>query len=159
MHLLYASCFIEQVFTSSCAYTEAVYSSLHCWMQKYTYNPRMKWPNKNHSVMAHTAVYPFYILTGAIFTESNLQRFEVMALHRPDFIRTKTVVDGTVLEQVSNFEYLGCNVSFSTNNDVVVHKFNLMCGTTTRKTIKKHVWSFPRWWPSAHFSMNLKIGL
>ena len=39
-----------------------------------------------------------------------------------------------VLEQVSNFEYLGYSVSYNARNDVVnkLHKFNLMCGTITR---------------------------
>ena len=46
----------------------------------------------------------------------------------------KVVIDGTVLEQVSSFEYLGYSVSYNASNDVVnkLHKFNLMCGTIRR---------------------------
>ena len=42
-----------------------------------------------------------------------------------------------VLEQVSNFEYLGYSVSYNASNDIVnkLHKFNLMCGTI-RRTLK-----------------------
>ena len=42
-------------------------------------------------------------------------------------------IDGTVLEQVRNFEYLGYSVSYNTSKDVVnkLHKFNLMRGTIT----------------------------
>ena len=49
----------------------------------------------------------------------------------------KIVVGDTVLVQVSNFQYLGYNVSYITNNDVVkkLHKFNNICGTI-KKTLK-----------------------
>ena len=43
----------------------------------------------------------------------------MMDCHRGDIIRGKIVVDGTVPEQVSNFEYLGYNASYVTDNDVV----------------------------------------
>ena len=50
-----------------------------------------------------------------------------MAFHGVDHIRAQIVFDGTVLEQVSNFEYLGYNVPNITNT-TVVKKLN-MCGT------------------------------
>ena len=61
----------------------------------------------------------------------------VMTFRGTDPVRAKIVIDGTVLEQVSNFEYLGYSVSYNACNDVVnkLHKFNLMCGTI-RRTLK-----------------------
>ena len=54
----------------------------------------------------------------------------MIAFRGTDPVRAKIVIDGTVLEQVSNFEYLGYSVSYNASNDVVnkLHKFNLMCG-------------------------------
>ena len=40
----------------------------------------------------------------------------LMAFHG-DTIRANIVIDCTVLEQVSHFDYLGCNVTYVTNND------------------------------------------
>ena len=47
-----------------------------------------------------------------------------------DPIQAITVVDGTVLKQTSNFEYLGYNVSYIINTDMVnkLHNFNHMWG-------------------------------
>ena len=50
-------------------------------------------------------------------------------------MQAKIIVDDTVLEQAGNFEYLGCSISYITNNDVrtkKVHKFNYICGTIRR---------------------------
>ena len=43
-----------------------------------------------------------------------------MAFHGADNIRAKIVVDFTVMEQVRNFEYLGCSVSYFANSDVKI---------------------------------------
>ena len=54
-----------------------------------------------------------------------------------DSIRVKIVVDSTVLEQVSSFEYLSYNLSYITDNGVVskLNKFNHM-GVIIRRTLK-----------------------
>ena len=59
---------------------------------------------------------------------------KVMAFCGTDPVRAKIIIDGTDLEQVSNFEYPGYSVSYNASNDVVnkLHKFNLMCGTISR---------------------------
>lgn len=46
-------------------------------------------------------------------------------------VLAKIIVNSTVLEPISNFEYVGYNVSYNTNNDVVntLHKFNHVLGT------------------------------
>ena len=69
-------------------------------------------------------------LTTHIFT----YKICIMAFRESDPVREKIVIDGSVLEQISNFEYLGYSVSYNASNDVVnkLHKFNLMCGTIRR---------------------------
>ena len=61
----------------------------------------------------------------------------MMAFLGTDPIRAKSAVDGTALEQVSHFEYLGCSDSYIVNNDVMkkFHKFNHMYGSI-RRTLK-----------------------
>ena len=50
------------------------------------------------------------------------------SFHGADPIWAKIVIDGTVLEKVSNFEYAGYNMFYNTHNDVVnklyEYKFN-----------------------------------
>ena len=54
------------------------------------------------------------------------RKTKVMAFRGTDRVQVKVVIDGTVLEQVSSFQYLGCSVSYDACNDVV-NKFKLMC--------------------------------
>ena len=71
-------------------------------------------------------------LSNGICKDSGLQistiKTKVMAFCGTDPVQAKIVTDGTVLEQFSNLEYLGCSVSYNTSNDMVnkLHKFNLM---------------------------------
>ena len=53
---------------------------------------------------------------------------------RADAVRAKIVVDGIVLEQVRKFEYMSCNVSNISSNDMVtkLHNFNRICGIIRR---------------------------
>ena len=41
-----------------------------------------------------------------------------MAFHESDLIRPESIVIGIVLGQVNNYEFLGYNMSYVTNNDV-----------------------------------------
>ena len=54
-------------------------------------------------------------LLNRICTDSGLQistlKTKAMGFRGTNPVRTKIVIDGTVLEQVSNFEYLGYSVS------------------------------------------------
>ena len=76
-----------------------------------------------------------------ICKDSGLQistiKTKVIAFCGTDPVRAKSVIDGTILEQFSSFEYLGYSVSYNPSNDVVnnLRKFNLMCGTI-RLTLK-----------------------
>ena len=48
--------------------------------------------------------------------------------------RTKMVINGKTIEQVRDFNYLGCNVSYCERkvNNNKVNKFQRMCGSINR---------------------------
>lgn len=54
-----------------------------------------------------------------------------MAFRSKHPIRTKIVINNITIEQVSNFQYLGCNVRYLNDIDVQqkVSKFQAICGT------------------------------
>ena len=107
---------------------------------------------------------------GRTLIESNLQGFWItdllhiedqgIAFHGADSIRAK-VVDHTVLVQASKFEYLGCNVPYTGNHDVVkkLHKFNNMCRTIWRTLNATSKETRLRSRPSSRFAIGLRIGL
>lgn len=58
-----------------------------------------------------------------------------MAFCGKDHIRSKIVLNNTTLEQVSNFNYLGCDVTYNNNSADVeknVQKYQAICGTISR---------------------------
>ena len=57
-----------------------------------------------------------------------------MALRGKDQVWTKISLDNVTIEQVSHFNFLGCDVSNTYDNDVdnKLHKYQLMCGTIHR---------------------------
>jgi hypothetical protein len=59
---------------------------------------------------------------------------EVMTFKRKDPVRYKVVINGNILKQVSNFKYLGCNLSCNYDEDVQTKlaRFKIMCGTIRR---------------------------
>ena len=63
-----------------------------------------------------------------------------MGFRRTDIVRAKDVIAGTILGQVSKFEYLGCSLPYNTSNDVMnkLRRFNLICGTISSVQVKKH---------------------
>ena len=50
------------------------------------------------------------------------------------FVRTKIVINGKTIEQVRDFNYLGCNISYCERKEVnnKLNKFQRMCGTISR---------------------------
>ena len=52
-------------------------------------------------------------------------------------IRTKIVIEDQVLEQVSHFKYLGCDITYDEDKDIInkVNTFQRICGTI-RRTLK-----------------------
>lgn len=59
---------------------------------------------------------------------------KVMAFIGKQPIRSKIIINNAAIEQVSHFNYLGCEVSYNKDNDVIqkLYKFQYMCGTISR---------------------------
>jgi hypothetical protein len=57
-----------------------------------------------------------------------------MAFKGKDPVRSKIVTNGNIPKQVSNFNYLGCNLSYNYDGDVQTKqaRFQVMCGTIRR---------------------------
>jgi hypothetical protein len=53
--------------------------------------------------------------------------------------RSKIVIDNKIMEQVSHFNYLGCDVSYNYDADLQIklNKFQYMCGTIKRTLTNK----------------------
>ena len=51
-----------------------------------------------------------------------------------EHMRNKIVMNGKVIEQVRDFNYLGCNISYCERKEVnnEINKFQTMCGTISR---------------------------
>ena len=56
-----------------------------------------------------------------------------------DHLRTKIIINDETLEQVSQFTYLGCSISYQFSNDVEskLAKFLKLIGTTKRTVFRK----------------------
>jgi hypothetical protein len=54
-------------------------------------------------------------------------------------MRTEIVMNGKTIEQVSDFNYLGCNISYCERKEVdnKVNKFQILCGTI--RTLKRKI--------------------
>ncbi|KAJ4429720.1 hypothetical protein ANN_21924 [Periplaneta americana] len=59
---------------------------------------------------------------------------KVMAHSGKFTIRTKIIVDNKPIEQVSHFDYLGCNITYDVDRDIdnKISKFQWICGTINR---------------------------
>ena len=58
-----------------------------------------------------------------------------MDFQRTEYMRTKIVMNGKIIEQVRDFNYLGCNISYCERKEVnnKVNKYQRMCGTISRQ--------------------------
>ena len=65
------------------------------------------------------------------------QKTKVMAHYGKDAIRTKIILRDKPLEQISNFNYLGCDITYNKEKDYIkkINKFQSVCGTIS-KTFK-----------------------
>ena len=70
----------------------------------------------------------------------SLQKTKIMAFKGSVPIRSKIVLDDQVLEQISHFNYLGCDVTYLDNHEITnrVHKFQVICGCVN-KTLNKGI--------------------
>ena len=57
-----------------------------------------------------------------------------MILSTNEYIRTKIVTNGKIIEQARDFKYLGCNISYCERKEVntKVNKFQRICVTISR---------------------------
>ncbi|KAJ4431286.1 hypothetical protein ANN_19883 [Periplaneta americana] len=62
------------------------------------------------------------------------RKSKVMAFNGKDHMRCKININDNIIEQVNNFNYLGCNVSYCQKEDINIklNKFYRMCGTIKR---------------------------
>jgi len=65
-------------------------------------------------------------------------RTKIIAFKGKHLVRSKIEIDGSILEQVKQFNYLGCELSLDgeTDFDKKINRFQGMCGTI-RKHLKK----------------------
>ncbi|KAK9877518.1 hypothetical protein WA026_018626 [Henosepilachna vigintioctopunctata] len=57
-----------------------------------------------------------------------------MAFKGKEPIRTKIIIENKCIEQVSHFTYLGCDITYDYDDDMVkkLHNFQRICGTLSR---------------------------
>ena len=85
----------------------------------------------------------YYITLYNISKEYNLEiatkKTKVFGFVVPNHLRTKIITNDETLEQVSQFTYLGCSISYQFSNDVEfkLAKFLQLIGTIKRTIFKK----------------------
>ena len=62
-----------------------------------------------------------------------------MSFQGKEHIRTKIVMNGKIIEQVRDFNYLGCNMSYCERKEVnnKINKYQRMCGTISKTLERK----------------------
>ena len=65
---------------------------------------------------------------------------KIMAFQGRNPVRSKIIIEDSILEQVSHFQYLGCDITYKHDQDVdkKIQKFQAVCGTIKR-TFKNKV--------------------
>jgi hypothetical protein len=71
--------------------------------------------------------------------EISIYKSKVMALEGKYPVRSKIMIKNKIIEQVKNFNYLGCDISYNYDDDLQnkLHKFQYMCSTIKRTQIHK----------------------
>jgi hypothetical protein len=80
-----------------------------------------------------------YNTTLAYNLEISSNKSKVMAFEGKHPRRSKIVIDNKIIEQVSHFNYLGCDVSYNYDADLQIklNKFQYMSGTIKRTITNK----------------------
>ena len=67
----------------------------------------------------------------------SIAKTKTMAFWSKEPVWIKIVIDDIVIEQVSHFSYLGCDITFNYDHDIQkeLHKLQYICDTL-KKTIK-----------------------
>ena len=71
--------------------------------------------------------------------ETATKKTKVFGFHWKDHLRTKIIINDETLEQVSQFTFLGCSISYQFSNDVgfKLAKFLQLIGTIKKTIFKK----------------------
>ena len=80
------------------------------------------------------AVHKLYLISKHFNMKISAGKTKIMAFHGKWPIRSKIVVENKILEQVSNFKYLGCDITYDYDQDLQqkVSRFNMICGAINR---------------------------
>jgi len=67
------------------------------------------------------------------------KKTKVFSFVGTDYLRIKIIINDETLEQISQFTYLGCSISYQFSNDVEfkLAKFLQLIGTIKRNILKK----------------------
>jgi hypothetical protein len=71
--------------------------------------------------------------------ETSINKSKVMAFKGKYLVRSKIMINNNIIEQVKNFNYLGCDIQYNYDADLQnkLHKFQYMCGTIKQTLINK----------------------
>ena len=85
------------------------------------------------------AVYLLYNITKEYNLEIATKKTKVFGFIGTEHLRTKIIINDETLEQVRQFTYLGCSISYQFSNDVEfkLAKFLQLTGTIKRIIFKK----------------------
>ena len=85
------------------------------------------------------AVYLLYNISKEYNLEIATKKTKLFGFVGTDHLRTKIIINDETLEQVSQFTYLGCSISYQFSNDVEfkLAKFFQLIGTVKRTIFKK----------------------
>lgn len=80
------------------------------------------------------SIYRLKILCEDYNLKISKDKTKIMAFEGKETVRSKIIIDNKTLEQVSHFNYLGCDTTYERDKDVEskVHKFQAICGTINR---------------------------
>jgi hypothetical protein len=94
------------------------------------------------------------------------KKIKVFVFVGTDHLRTKTVINDGTLEQLNQFTYLGCSISYKPSNDMKfkLAKFLQLIGSTIkttifRKVITETILKIYNTYFCLHFYMGQKFGL
>jgi hypothetical protein len=85
------------------------------------------------------AIYELNKIADNYNLKISVTKTKTMAFKGKHLIRTKIVINDTILEQVSHLKYLGSDISNENNKDIdeKVAKFRHICGSTHRNVKNK----------------------
>jgi hypothetical protein len=84
------------------------------------------------------AVYVLYSISKEYNLETATSKTKVFAFAGTDHLKAKIIINDETLNQVSQFTYLGCSISYQVSNDVELAKLLQLIGTIKR-TIFRNV--------------------